>query len=149
MSWLHNLILRTILSLVLGVLILGELVAEESAEKLDLTLGWKFSMADDARSHVPEFDDSLWKTIKVSKTWEELGYPNHDGYAWYRLRTRIAPTLLTSSENNSFGLLRLNLGKIDDVDQTWLHGQLIGETGLSEPTYASQWDKQRTYCLAI
>ena len=43
--------------------------------------------------------------------------------------------------------IKLYLGKIDDVDQTYFNGKLIGETGSFPPQYVTQWEKQRVYTI--
>ncbi len=43
--------------------------------------------------------------------------------------------------------LKMYLGKIDDADQTYLNGKLIGETGSFPPNYVTQWEKQRIYII--
>lgn len=43
--------------------------------------------------------------------------------------------------------IKLNLGKIDDADQTYFNGKLIGETGSFPPNYTTQWEKQRVYTI--
>jgi sialate O-acetylesterase len=47
------------------------------------------------------------------------GYEDYDGYAWYRLEFKVP-------QNLSAGELFLSLGKIDDIDDVYLNGELIG-----------------------
>jgi sialate O-acetylesterase len=88
---------------------------------MDLSGEWKFSIARQRGLTEPDFDDSHWNSIRVPGKWENQGYPDHDGYAWYRTRFTV-PTELFGQE------LYLVLGKIDDFDKVYLNGDLIGRT---------------------
>ncbi|MDR1757727.1 MAG: putative Ig domain-containing protein [Bacteroidales bacterium] len=73
------------------------------------------------------FDDSEWGYIHTTRLWEDQGYENYDGYAWYRLHFYLPEEML----QNSFlkKKLHLYLGKIDDADEVYLNGVLVGKTG--------------------
>jgi sialate O-acetylesterase len=83
---------------------------------------WKFSIGDRDRRKEKGFDDTDWKKIIVPLRWEFQGYRAYDGYAWYRKRFYV-PVAYKNQE------LVLLLGKIDDIDETYLNGELIGKTG--------------------
>lgn len=68
----------------------------------------------------PEFDDSDWQTIKLPEFWEKHGLMM-DGVVWFR-RTITIPTNWANRQ------LSLSLGRIDDYDETFLHGVLVGQT---------------------
>lgn len=68
-----------------------------------------------------DFDDSDWKPIKTPSLWEEEGYPEFDGIAWYRKKINI-PAEWSGKE------LVLNLGPVNDNDITWFNGYKAGET---------------------
>ena len=46
------------------------------------------------------------------------------------------------------GPLALELGRIDDADQTFLNGRLLGATGAFPPAYVSAWQSYRRYPMA-
>jgi hypothetical protein len=71
-----------------------------------------------------------WVKVSVPALWEEQGFRNYDGSAWYRKQFTIPKTLAGED-------LVLLMGKIDDFDQTYLNGKLIGST--------NQYDKLRIY----
>jgi hypothetical protein len=83
---------------------------------------WKFKKGDSEQWHDPSLDDSQWKKIFVPAYWEGQGFPYYDGVGWYRLHIKIPPGL--TSKN-----LVLLLGKIDDLDETYVNGEEIGHTG--------------------
>jgi len=67
------------------------------------------------------FDDSEWKKIQAPKNWEQQGYINIDGVAWYR------KSFALSKEQVSSGIL-LSLSKIEDKDICWINGIEVGKT---------------------
>jgi len=89
---------------------------------MSLESEWKFKPGDKSEWKEINFDDSKWNSIMVPGKWEELGYPNHDGYSWYR--KKFVP--LNSLKGNKLVLM---LGKIDDYDEVFLNGVKIGGTG--------------------
>jgi hypothetical protein len=80
---------------------------------------WKFHPGDNKQWANSNYDDASWQTIKVPSVWEDQGYTDYDGYAWYR-KTFKMPESLNSKE------LYLSLGKIDDYDYVYVNGKLIG-----------------------
>ena len=78
-------------------------------------------------------DDATWNKIMVPALWEHQGYDRFDGTAWYR-KQFFVPKSLEGED------LVLILGKIDDFDQTYLNGKLIGTT--------TQYDHLRIYHLS-
>ena len=83
---------------------------------------WKFEKGDDSVYSQSDFQDTKWKQITVPAYWEVEGYEGYDGFAWYRKGFTLPEDLKDKS-------LVLLLGKIDDIDQTYINGHLIGSTG--------------------
>jgi sialate O-acetylesterase len=83
---------------------------------------WRFKDGDSEKWIDPSFDDSNWKQIFVPAYWESQGYPEYDGMGWYRLHFKIPAELAEKT-------LVLLLGKIDDLDETYVNGEEIGRTG--------------------
>ncbi|MBA2250716.1 MAG: putative Ig domain-containing protein [Chitinophagaceae bacterium] len=95
------------------------------------------------------FDDSKWKTIRPNILWEPQGYPDYNGYAWYRFHFRLPSSL----KDNSFlkDSLRIFLAKIDDADETFLNGEKIGATGSmpeDKEGYIGAYNVTREYHVA-
>lgn len=100
---------------------------------------WRFRQGDDPAWKSPDFDDSAWDVVALPSTWERhSGYTNDNAYGWYRRRIEIPAEL----KGKDFELL---LGCIDDVDETYLNGVLIGRTGSFPPDYRTAWNTQRRY----
>jgi hypothetical protein len=90
--------------------------------EVTLACNWKFKKGDSENWMAPSFDDSQWNQIFVPAYWENQGYPRYNGIAWYRLHVKI-PAELAKQD------LVMLLGKIDDMDETYVNGEEIGHTG--------------------
>lgn len=119
-----------------------------AAAQVDLPHDWKFHTGDDPSWSAPAFDDAGWKTISVGKPWEEQGYANYDGYAWYRVHVVIPSSL----KNNSYlkESLRLELGRIDDGDEAFLNGKPVGQNaGKTRDITQGNWNLDRVYTIPL
>ena len=67
------------------------------------------------------FDDSKWPTMKLPGLWESQGLPDLDGTVWFRKTIIIA-------DADAGKAATLNLGMIDDNDDTYLNDIKIGST---------------------
>ncbi len=103
----------------------------KTSVNLDLNLQslWKFHTGDDPARKESDFDDSGWPEIFVPAKWEDQGYRDYDGYAWYRKK-------FTFKATNDEKMVLL-MGKIDDIDQVFINGILVGSTGTFP---ARKWD---------
>lgn len=100
---------------------------------------WKFSIGDDMDWSEKEFDDKGWDTIYTPGRWEDQGYVGYDGYAWYRLKINIP---LIDCDN-----ICLQLGRIDDVNQAYFNGVLVGQAGVFPPNFVSAYDAPLLYVI--
>jgi sialate O-acetylesterase len=117
--------------------------SHESRKRLvRLDGSWKFSVGDGAERAAPGYDDSDWATIHSAETWQDEGYRDYNGYAWYRKSF----SLPSSYDSNS---LFLSLGKIDDVDEVFVNGHRVGSTGQFPPNYQSAYDRERNYPVPV
>ena len=101
---------------------------------------WKFNLGDDMNWAQLGFDDSKWKEIKTNDYWENQGYVGYDGYAWYRIKF-ILPSAL---KNNAYykDSIQFVLGKVDDTDEAFLNGKLIGQNGKTIKEDGSNAEKE-------
>ena len=115
-----------------------------SAQTLSFDKG-RFQKGDDPAWSAPGFDDSAWREVSFDQPWEELvDYAN--GYGWYRIHVVIPSSL----KKGKVGAIMLDLGAIDDSDQTWLNGHSVGKDGTfpEEPGgYSSEWGRKRHYVV--
>jgi sialate O-acetylesterase len=114
--------------------------AEEWRQALDLSGVWKFEIGDDSSYAGPACDDSQWERIEVPGAWENEGYPGYDGFAWYRVRFSLP-------EKAKDHVLHVYLGRIDDVDEVYLNGRLIGYQGHMPPAFETAYHVTRRYLL--
>ena len=108
----------------------------------------KFCVGDQPAWSAPAFNDSAWQTLTLDKDWNQQGIRNPNAFAWYRIHV-VIPSSLKKSGTFSESIL-LDLGPIDDADETWLNGQLIGKTGSfpSDPEgYVGEWELPRHYIV--
>lgn len=126
--------------LILSLFISGMAFSQEMEKVIDLKGQWKFSIGDNPEWSSPDFNDSNWEMIYVPKSWEEQGFNGYDGYAWYR-KTFYAQIIGTKA-NYYF-----QLGYIDDVDQVYLNGKLIGQTGSFPPNFSTAYNANRLYSI--
>ena len=79
----------------------------------------------------PGLDDSAWKSIQLPCMVQEL-WPEINGIYWFR-KTIDIPAAWAGKE------LTLSLGPVDDFDETYWDGELVGEGRI--------WNKAREYTI--
>lgn len=90
---------------------------------------WKFKTGDSEQWSNRDFDDSKWEELMVPTPWDFQGFEEYDGFAWYR----VSFTLPAGLQNEKLYVL---LGKVDDIDEAYINGVKIGNTGRME---GSRW----------
>ena len=95
-------------------------------------LGLDFS---DSACSTKEFNDSLWKEMRLPTVWERTEMGEFDGAVWFRKQVAL-PSSWHGKD------LILSLGPIDDMDETYVNGVMVG-SHLTEGMY----DVPRTYSL--
>lgn len=104
----------------------------ETGLALNLRGMWDFRLSNDRYSKSADADLKTiaqlngppaegWIELPVPSYWENQGFPDHDGAAWYRKKF-IMPKQFAAED------MVLLLGKIDDSDKTYLNGKLVGST---------------------
>lgn len=77
-------------------------------------------------------DFSDWKTMKIPTLWEATEVGNADGYMWFGKEFSLTAEQLGQP-------VTLSLGPIDDIDETYVNGQLVGSM--------SVWNSDRVYSV--
>lgn len=131
---LHKILILTILLNTMN------LHAQELRKIKSLNGMWRFSVGDNITWSNPNFNDEDWDEIYTPRSWESQGYEDYNGFAWYRKTIRISDL----DENKTIMLI---LGKIDDVDQVFINGTLIGQTGEFHPNFEAAYYKDRKYVI--
>ena len=105
---------------------------------------WRFRTGDDASWAHPHFDDSAWERIAAPGPWEQSGHQAYDGFAWYRTHFTLPFPSPERTRGGAFPAA-LDLGRVDDVDETFVNGIRIGQTGSFPPDYRTQRQAFRRY----
>ena len=103
-----------------------------------LTGGWRFAPGDDARRAAPDYDDAAWAHVDLTPQpnahdadvgltdyvpgWFARGHAGYTGYAWYRLRIRVAAPTGTR-------LALLAPAYVEDAFELYWNGALLGGSG--------------------
>ena len=119
-------------------LLIVAISATSRAQTINLPKEVKFKFGDDLQWANPTFNDNDWGNQLLAKSFRK-----DSSYAWYRIRIVIPSAMKTTTGKG----IKLKLGKIDDADQTYFNGKLIGESGSFPPDYITQWEKQRVYTI--
>jgi sialate O-acetylesterase len=99
---------------------------------------WKFNIGDDMAWAEKNYNDNNWDQLYAPGNWEEQGYIEYDGYAWYRTAVNIP-------KNAGSRQLYLFLDRIDDVNEVYFNGTRIGRTGNFPPKYETAYSVPVTY----
>jgi len=113
---------------------------EDKYRVIDLEKQWKFQIGNNDKWSEPDQNDKAWVDIQVPAEWENEGFHGYDGYAWYRVHfdgRNLKP-------NEAHYLV---LGFIDDVDETFLNGTLVGKTGNFPPRFRTAYNSNREYFI--
>jgi hypothetical protein len=115
----------------------GNCTARE--KRLSLNGTWRFILGDNMKFARPEYNDDEWEKIFVPSTWQDEGFYHYHGYAWYRKTIDL--------DVESKDVLYLELGRIDDADEVYFNGHLIGSSGGFPPDYFTACTVARRYFI--
>ena len=128
----------------LALLILLPLALQ--AQNLSIGNG-RFQKGDNPAWNAFAYDDSAWQEVSLTdQPWESLGLESANGIGWYRIHVVIPSSL----KKGVVEAIMLDLGAIDDSDQTWVNGHLVGKDGTfpEDPGgYSSEYGKRRHYVV--
>lgn len=111
---------------------------QELEKVIDLQGEWKFSIGDHSEWRSEDLQDEDWDEIWVPSSWENQGFHGYNGYAWYRTYFRMQDRISTLP-------MYISLGYIDDVDEVYINGHLIGKTGTFPNNYTTAYNAKRIY----
>lgn len=106
----------------------------------------KFHEGDNAAWKSAKFNDNDWKEISVEKSWNGQGMKIERGYAWYRIK--FTPNREDFQGKNLKYGINLCMKYVDDADETFVNGVLVGKTGgmpSDKNGYRGEWDTPRKY----
>ena len=108
--------------------------------------GGRFQKGDNPAWSAFAYDDSAWREVTFQQSWEDLGLDSANGIGWYRIHLVIPSSL----KKGVVEAVMLALGAIDDSDQTWVNGHLVGKDGTfpeDSGGYSSEYGKRRYYVV--
>lgn len=117
-------------------------LAEDLESVLDLRGMWKFTIGDNLEWAQPEFNDESWGQIRVPSSWESNGFVDYNGFAWYR-------TSFVFNNSMNANYVYLVLGYIDDADEVYINGTLVGGMGSFPPYAKTAGDEKRKYPVPV
>jgi len=123
-----------------------------------LSKGWKFKLGDSLAWAQANFGDDSWDSTKIGIKAASKPFDNYNGFAWYRMRVVIPSSIIEKSFLKDS--LKFFFGAIDDCDQVYLNGKLIGENtktkykneSIPTDSFANVggfWSKKRAYVLPV
>jgi hypothetical protein len=111
-----------------------------TTQVINLSGKWRFQVGDKPSWSAAKYDDSNWEVIQAPSSWEDEGFNGYDGFAWYRKKF---DGRLLSKEDNYY----LNMGYIDDCDEIYINGTLIGFSGSMPPKFKTAFNAERKYTI--
>jgi len=119
----------------------SELKAADWKSLISLNGDWHFTVGDDPAWANPSTDIRDWDVIQAPRAWEHF-YEGYNGYAWYRKKFSLNWMPET-------GMVHLFLGTIDDVDEVFVNGRKVGQTGRFYPNYKTAYNQERHYLVPV
>ncbi|MDH5655521.1 MAG: hypothetical protein OEZ34_06405 [Spirochaetia bacterium] len=116
------------------------LTGAKSPSEISIQSGWKIEFENRLEFSYPEYSDLNWQEITPGSSWESQGFANIDGTVWYRIQ-------IAKQDLKHFSVPGVNLGKIDDVDETYFNGKKIGGQGKAFPQRNPKPDQTRIYII--
>ncbi len=115
-----------------------ELSGQAALPFMDLSGKWLFHAGDDPSWSKLDLEDAGWDKVNLPAYWSAHGHKYEKCFGWYRKHVIIPKEWAGHS-------LVIPLGKIDDVDISYLNGQEIGRMGSLPPDYNTAWNQERRY----
>lgn len=116
-----------------------KLKASDWQKTVELKGTWHFTIGDNPDWAYPSANINDWDQIPVPGEWERY-YEGYNGFAWYRksFDFKVQP---------ESGELVVFLGYIDDVDEVFINGVKIGQSGKFPPDFQTAYNVERRYLI--
>jgi len=103
---------------------------------IDISRDWRFAPDKDNRGLAEKwfaagFDDSSWDTLDAGLRWEDQGYPDLDGVAWYRKWVSV-PASWKGKD------VWIKFGAVNDAYQLFVNGVRVASFGKPHRSYAGR-----------
>ena len=101
------------------------LLRASAPQTIDLTENWRFRpepAGESPKWQLSTLNDTSWATLKAGIRWEDQGFPDVDGFAWYRRKIDVP----VNWRNRPVWLI---LGAVNDAFVLYCNGNLVNEFG--------------------
>ena len=130
------------------IVIIGLLFSLKSySQSIDISKNWLISIGDTLDWANSSYNDNHWKTMENIGAFEDSGFPNFQNFGWVRKKVVIPSSLKDPAEK--YGYFYLSLGRINDADQTFFNGKLVGQMGSMPPDSIDVDRGKRIYKVAV
>ena len=124
------------ISIFLALLIVSACVKSDAPATIDLMQNWRFSPDEkniglSEKWYTVDFDDSKWQILDSGKRWEDEGYRDLDGYAWYR-KTVDVPAAWQGKE------VWIKFGGVNDAYELFVNGKSVSFFGEANISFAGK-----------
>ncbi|MCB9206372.1 MAG: family 16 glycosylhydrolase [Ignavibacteriales bacterium] len=118
------------------ILLFSSCVENETLNTINLDRDWLFhpdekNIGITEKWFASDFDDSNWDTLKAGNRWENQGYPNLDGFAWYRKKVKI-PIEWNGKK------VWIKFSGVNDSYNLFVNGKKVASVGEANISYASK-----------
>ena len=105
-------------------------VSASGQQVIDIAEDWRFSTDPEGLGEQDgwagaDFDDGTWATLDAGMRWEDQGFAEYDGHAWYRKWVTVPDGWLTRS-------VYLAFGGINDAAAVYVNGKRAATLGYHE-----------------
>lgn len=111
-------------------------VKTNSTKNINLEKNWYFSpdknnIGSSENWYAIDFDDSKWDILGAGIRWEDQGYPDLDGIAWYR-KTVVIPNNWKEKD------IWIKFGAVNDAYDLFINGEQVSSFGAANITFAAK-----------
>lgn len=97
------------------------------------------NIGKDDNWYKPNLDVSSWKDVRIdlNKGWEEQGFPDFDGFGWYRTSFKVTGDILKQPG------LKMFFGAVDEEAEIWINGRKAADHTVSSTgrSVEALWDE--------
>jgi hypothetical protein len=121
---------------IFALLLTVSCVKIDSLKTIDLTENWRFSpdkknIGMNEKWYAVDFDDTKCDILNAGKRWEDQGYPELDGYGWYRKTVEILPDWEGKD-------IWLKIGAVNDAYELFVNGKSVSVFGQANISVANR-----------
>jgi hypothetical protein len=124
------------LSALLSALMILACQSSNNPDTIELSADWRFSpdekdMGASEKWFAIDYDDSAWDVLEAGTKWEEQGYPDLDGYGWYR-KSATVPKAWKGGD------VWLKFAAVNDAYTLFVNGEKLSYFGEANISVASR-----------